>query len=81
MSEKAQRTVASLREKMLHRYGDGYQHKHDKSHHPYRKHYPSHPCNSTRNMNEMAPSSNSTGLLKKYKLRKIRKRLDKGHFH
>lgn len=80
MSEKQQRTSASMREKMLHRYGDGLQHKHDKHHNPYRKHYRSHPVPPHQISNELE-ENNATGLVREFKLRKIRKRLDKGRFH
>lgn len=81
MSEKQQRTAASMREKMLQRYGEGSHHKHDKNHISYRKHYRSHPAHVTNNMHEEEEAHNSTGLLRAFKLRKIRKRLDKGRFH
>ena len=38
MSEKQQHTTASMREKMLSRYGDSLHHKHNKFHHSYRLH-------------------------------------------
>ena len=80
MSEKLQRTAASMREKMLSRYGDELHHKHDKNHIPYRKHCKSHPVLSLNGQDEQDINS-STGLLRALKLRKIRKRLDKGRFH
>ena len=79
MSEKQQRTAASMREKMLSRYGDGLHHKHDKNHNPYRLHCKSHPSQLLNGQDEELNSS--TGLLRRLKLRKIRKRLDKGRFH
>ncbi|KTC84713.1 MULTISPECIES: hypothetical protein [Legionella] len=81
MSEKQQRTAASMREKMLNRYGDGLHHKHDKNHNPYRKHFRSHPVENLNGYNEERDSNASTGSLRALKLRKIRKRLDKGRFH
>jgi len=82
MSEKQQRTAASMREKMLQRYGNETHHKHDKNHLPYRRHYKTHPV---QNLNgypaEETEVNASTGLLRTLKLRKIRKRLDKGRFH
>jgi hypothetical protein len=80
MSEKQQRTAASMREKMLNRYGDGPHHKHDKNHQHYRKHYRSHPVQPNNHPNEQALNG-STGLIRTFKLRKMRKRLDKGRFH
>ena len=82
MSEKQQRTAASMREKMLNRYGDGLHHKHDKNHFSYRKHYKSHPVQLLNNKNHEDIDVNaSTGLVREFKLRKMRKRLDKGRFH
>ena len=43
MSERLQHTSASMREKMLLRYGDVLHHKHDKNHIHYRQHCRSHP--------------------------------------
>ncbi|MFA5959645.1 MAG: hypothetical protein WC785_03945 [Tatlockia sp.] len=80
MSEKQQHTAASMREKMSHRYDDGLHHKHDKNHIPYRHHCRSHPANGLNNKQEL-DSNGSTGILREFKLRKIRKRLDKGRFH
>ncbi|MDX1836247.1 hypothetical protein DIZ81_02550 [Legionella taurinensis] len=81
MSEKQQRTSVSMRERMLNRYGDGIHHKHDKNHHPYRQHCRSHPATKTLNGKEETSVNSSTGLLREFKVRKIRKRLDKGRFH
>lgn len=80
MSEKQQRTAASMREKMLNRYGDVLHHKHDKNHISYRKHCKSHPVILLNGKAEEEVNA-STGLLRALKLRKIRKRLDKGRFH
>ncbi len=81
MSEKTQHTAASLREKMLHRYGDGLDHKHNKNHLSYRQHCKSHPCNQNSDNDEETTLNGSTGLLREFKLRKMRKRLDKGRIH
>jgi hypothetical protein len=81
MSEKTQHTAASLREKMLHRYNDGLDHKHNKNHHSYRHHYRSHPANQTNGKDEEVLLNESTGLIRQFKLRKMRKRLDKGRIH
>ncbi|MDI9818006.1 MULTISPECIES: hypothetical protein [unclassified Legionella] len=80
MSEKQQRTAASMREKMFNRYGDGLNHKHDKNRHLYRKHCRSHPVQLNGYAKEQDENT-STGLLRASNLRKIRKRLDKGRFH
>lgn len=80
MSEKQQRTSVSTREKMLNRYGDGLHHKHDKYHNTYRQHCRSHPVQSKKAANDETVHS-STGKVGEFKLRKIRKRLDKGRFH
>lgn len=82
MSEKIQHTAASLREKMIHRYDDGLKHKHNKNHLSYRKHFKSHPCIQINEDEESkTKDSASTGLVREFKLRKIRKRLDKGRIH
>jgi len=81
MSEKLQRTAASMREKMLNRYGDGLHHKHDKCHNPYRQHVRSHPAHAHEIPSEEKDINNPTGMLREFKLRKIRKRLDKGRIH
>ncbi|CDZ76179.1 hypothetical protein BN59_00445 [Legionella massiliensis] len=81
MSEKQQRTAASMREKMINRYGDGLHHKHDKNHISYRKHCRSHPAQWLNGKEDEEDTNASTGTLRAVKLRKIRKRLDKGRFH
>ena len=48
MSEKTQRTAATMRNHMHQRYDDGLHHKHDKCHLPYRLHWPSHSNNSVQ---------------------------------
>ncbi len=81
MSDKMQHTAAGLREKMLHRYSDGLEHKHNKSHLLYRRHSKSHPSNFKNENIEESPTNGSTGLIREFKLRKMRKRLDKGRIH
>lgn len=81
MSEKIQRTAASLREKMLSRYNDGLEHKHNKNHHTYRHHYRSHPANLTDKIEDELALDGSTETIREFKLRKTRKRLDKGRIH
>lgn len=81
MSEKIQHTAASLREKMINRYSDGLDHKHNKNHLSYRQHSRSHPCNQSNGKDEEPALNESTGLLREFKLRKMRKRLDKGRIH
>lgn len=80
MSEKQQGTANNMRLRMLNRYGDELHHKHDKNHNSYRKHCKSHPVQHL-NGNDEEEVQGSTGLLRTIKLRKIRKRLDKGRFH
>ncbi|HRD71318.1 MAG TPA: hypothetical protein PK657_14390 [Legionella sp.] len=80
MPEKTQHTAASLREKMANRYGDELNHKHNKNHLLYRKHCKSHPVN-LNGADEETEVNGSTGLLREFKLRKMRKRLDKGRIH
>lgn len=81
MSDKQQGTAAFMREKMLLRYGSEFHHKHDKNHLPYRKHFKSHPVQQTNGEDLSEINHASTGALREYKLRKMRKRLDKGRFH
>lgn len=81
MSEKIQRTAASMREKMQNRYNDGLEHKHNKIHHSYRHHSKSHPANQPVLSPEVSSLEGSTGLIREFKLRKTRKRLDKGRIH
>lgn len=81
MSDKIQHTAASLREKMLNRYSDGLEHKHNKNHLSYRQHCRSHPSHQNDAKDEETDLNGSTGLLREFKLRKMRKRLDKGRIH
>ena len=81
MSEKQQHTAASMREKMLNRYGDHFHHKHNKFHHAYRLHCRSHPVHFNNGYEQEEEINCSTGHLRAIKLRKIRKRLDKGRIH
>lgn len=81
MSEKLQGTAASMREKMLSRYGNELHHKHDKNHISYRKHFKSHPVQQSNGLDLVEENHASTGALREFKLRKMRKRLDKGRFH
>lgn len=81
MSERFQRTATSMREKMLHRYSDGLEHKHNKNHQLYRQHCRSHPTNNSSKSEIDSELTGSTGLIREFKLRKTRKRLDKGRIH
>lgn len=81
MSEKIQHTAASMREKMLNRYSDGLEHKHNKSRHSYRHHCRSHPATQNSTPDGEVELSGSTGMIREFKLRKTRKRLDKGRIH
>ncbi|KTC91477.1 hypothetical protein OQJ18_12465 [Fluoribacter dumoffii] len=80
MPDKIQHTAASLQQKMLARYSDGLPHKHNKHHLEYRQHCRSHPCTLNNELTD-EEIAGSTGLLRQFKLRKMRKRPDKGHFH
>lgn len=80
MSEKQQGTSNNMREKMMNRYGDDFHHKHNKDHNSYRQHCRSHPARMINHRIE-EPTNGATGQLRAIKLRKIRKRLDKGRFH
>lgn len=81
MSDKTQHTATGLRQKMLIRYGDELHHKHNKNHHTYRQHCRSHPCNPRVEITEESTTNGSTGQIRKFNLRKMRKRLDKGRIH
>lgn len=81
MPDKIQHTAASLQQKMFARYNDGLHHKHNKHRLEYRQHYRSHPCNQSNSLDEENEITGSTGLLRQFKLRKMRKRPDKGQFH
>ena len=81
MSEKLQHTAARLQEKMSHRYNDGLHHKHNKNHILYRQHCKSHPSIQSQE-SEIEPQVNqSTGLIRLFKLRNMRRRVDKGRYH
>ncbi|KTD76475.1 hypothetical protein [Legionella waltersii] len=81
MSEKLQHTAARLQERMNNRYNDGLHHKHNKNHLSFRKHFRSHPCQLVNNKNDEDLVNGSTGSLREFNLRKLRKRLDKGRIH
>jgi hypothetical protein len=81
MSDKIQHTASGLQERMMHRYSDGLEHKHNKDHMEFRHHSKSHPCKIKQNILEEPITNGSTGLLREFKLRKMRKRLDKGRIH
>jgi protoheme ferro-lyase len=81
MPDKIQHTAASLQQKMIVRYNDGLPHKHNKHRLEYRQHCRSHPSNTDNSLDEEGDLNNSTGLLRQFKLRKMRKRHDKGQFH
>lgn len=81
MSEKQQHTAAVMRGKMISRYGDGLHHKHNKLHNTYRLHCRSHPTQISNGHEPEKSINGSTGHLRAFKLRKIRKRLDKGCIH
>lgn len=82
MSERLQHTAASMREKMLQRYGDSLHHKHDKNHILYRQHCRSHPIPTHYPGSiEEEELHASTGRIREFKLRKFRNRLAKGQIH
>ncbi len=83
MSERIQRTAASMRKKMLLRYGNEMHHKHDKNHIDYRQHYRSHPVvqKSLEEIMGEQDTKTSTGLIREVRLRKFRKRLAKNAIH
>lgn len=76
MSERLQNTAARMREKMLQRYGDEFHHKHDKNHIPFRHHCRTHPVENSRyEPNGDRDINDSTGLIRKQKLRRFSKGL------
>ena len=84
MSERSQHTAASMREKMLQRYGDDLHHKHNKNHSAYRQHCRSHPVQKRINGwdAESEPEVHcSTGHIREWNLRKYCKQYAKGRFH
>ena len=82
MSERLQRTTASMREKMLLRYGDEIHHKHDKNHTPYRQHCRSHPVQKRFNgWDADREVFCSTGQVHAMKLRKFVHRQGKTWIH
>ena len=82
MSERLQYTAASMREKMLQRYGDVLHHKHDKNHNPYRQHCRSHPVQKRIDgLDGEHEVHCSTGQVREWRLRKFCKRVAKGQIH
>lgn len=82
MSERLQHTAASMREKMLERYGDGFHHKHDRTHNRYRQHCRTHPVKSHYpGTNEEEDSFASTGLIREYNLKKYRRGFARSRIH
>lgn len=81
MSEKLQNTAASMRARMVKRYGDGHHHKHDKLHMPYRLHCRSHPAHVIDIGEQEKNMGSFSEQLRAFKLRRLRKRLDKGRIH
>ena len=84
MSDRIQRTAATMRETMLNRYDDGFHHKHDKYHLPYRMHWPSHPRNTKQLSNgheqTIEPNKSMSALGKKI-VKKTRLRIVKHRIH
>jgi hypothetical protein len=83
MSERLQRTSKKTGENMLNRYPDGLHHKHDKNHRAFRMHYRTHPNLNPNFLKELAADRTevSSELLRELKMRKTRKRYDKGQIH
>lgn len=83
MSERIQRNAETLREHMLNRYDDGFHHKHNKCHLPYRMHWPSHPSHSHQLINKHDQTINSNEsisemgkkIIKKTRLRIVKHRI------
>lgn len=84
MSERIQRTAATMRETMHARYDDGLHHKHDKCHLPYRLHWPSHPASTVQLVNGLDQKKEvhaSTGTIREKNLKKTRLRIVKHRIH
>jgi hypothetical protein len=82
MSERLQGTASGLRDRMQKRYDDGFHHKHDKSHTPYRLHCRSHPVQKPDNgMSEEHEPYSSTGQVREINLRKFSRGLAKARIH
>lgn len=81
MSEKMQKTSDNLREQMLNRYGDELQHKHNKHRRPYRLHNRTHPCLIPNVQKNLDMETVSSGLIRAFKLKKLKKRQGKNGIH
>lgn len=81
MSERKQGTACNMHRKMVNRYGDELFHKHNKDHSLYRMHYRTHPVQIFDISDSNLDKHSSTGLIRAIKLRRMRKRADKGSFH
>lgn len=81
MTEKIQHTSARLQQKMNTRYGDGLHHKHDKRHQNYPHQGRSHPVMPSINFENDESLVGSTGLLRKFNLKHLRKRSNNKKVH
>lgn len=81
MSEKKQGTAFNMHQRMFNRYGDVYYHKHNKDHSQFRMHYRTHPVEIPDFFSSDTETHYSTGLLRAMKLRRMRKRANKGAIH
>ena len=82
MSEKQQHNDYLTQLKMLNNYGDEHQHKHNKSHLSFRKHFKSHPVQIQRidlDHMDMSNMERSTGLIRKEKLKKTNTKPQRHH--
>jgi hypothetical protein len=83
MSEKLQRNAQAIQDSMELRYDDGLNHKHNKSHKPYRLHQRTHPCLSPNYLNQLDENQEliPNKLTKEFKLRRLRKRENRHEVH
>jgi hypothetical protein len=81
MSEKKQGTAYDMRLRMQNRYDDGLEHKHNKNHIPFRRHFKTHPVQLMDNPKPEDGSDTSTGLIREIKLKRVRKRVFSGGIH
>ena len=73
MSEKIQRTAATMRKAMHHRYDDGLHHKHNKCRLPYRQHWRSHSDNAVPLINGFDHAGETDELLSSTQEKNIKK--------
>jgi hypothetical protein len=81
MSEKLQKTRARLQSQMLNYYSGDLSHKHNRYHDSHRNHCRTHPIETIHRYEETELEKTSTGLIREFKLKKIRTRNERKRFH